>query len=308
MDSNTKQIKAPHDDLISNLHDQLLCSIISYLPTKEAITTSTYSKRWKFLWRSLTRLSLPRRRRGRRQQQYSTPAPSIVDKILSSQIGNVIEFFHMHHLPQDWSTSNNNNNNNNSNMQRWIEHLKNEKKLGGISLSCQNNIYRSPHLYEVPRGIFHGKFLQFVELNKYVLSSASPFEGCVNVKTLKLTAVTLKGGETLADIIGNCASLENLSLRACYNKKGQFNIHIQHEKLMMIEFNDIHITKFCLICETLNELVFENSSYSSEESHNIQCPNIRIIRTNNHDLLDWCIGLRVSFFFCFPLLYELLFF
>ncbi|MCD7468597.1 hypothetical protein HAX54_006961 [Datura stramonium] len=294
MDSTTKRMKVEEEkDLISNLDDQLLCSIISYLPTKEAIATSIYSKRWRYLWKSLTRLSFHRQQQQRSNQvQHSTPSLSVIDNILSSQIGNVIEFFHMNHLPQDWITSNNNNNHN---MQRWIERLKNQKRLGGISLSCQNNniIYGAPYLFEVPRGIFHGQSLRFVELNEYILTSASPFEGCVNVKTLKLVRVTLTSHETLAGIIGNCATLENLRLDACnIMKERVIDVHVHHEKLKVIEFNDIHITKFHLICETLNEFVLENSSYSSKEFHSIHSPNLRILRTNNHNLLDWCIGLR----------------
>ncbi|XP_019242583.1 PREDICTED: F-box/FBD/LRR-repeat protein At5g56420-like, partial [Nicotiana attenuata] len=252
-------------DFISNLPEHLLCSVISYLPTKEAVATSIFSKRWRFLWKFLSRLSL------------NLPQDRVlVDKIFSSQVGKNLEFLHMHNLPRYWNTSNNN-------MKRWIKHLKNKKRLQGISIYCDKNSYQS----SLPGSIFHGRFLQVVELKEYVLSNASPFKGCVNVKTLKLIAIHLKD-ETLNDIVRNCTSLENLCLHAC----SKLNIDIQHKKLKIIEIKDIDIMKFTLVSESLTELVFEpNSCYSSKKSH-IACPNLRILRTNSKELLEWCTSLR----------------
>ncbi|KAK7251785.1 hypothetical protein RIF29_35304 [Crotalaria pallida] len=45
-------------DRISSLLDEVLCHILSFLPTKEAVVTSAVSKRWYPLWRSVTELDL----------------------------------------------------------------------------------------------------------------------------------------------------------------------------------------------------------------------------------------------------------
>ncbi|XP_049354831.1 F-box protein At1g80960-like [Solanum verrucosum] len=257
-------------DLISKLPDELLHSIISFLPTKEAVATSVYSKRWRFLWKSLSRLYLDLYQIN----NHRARSLAIADKIISS-LSFSVDFFHLH---SDY-------------MLRWIDFLKNEKKLKGIALSCDkitcSNFIRwfrvsklgerIIHKFIIPKGsIFKGRFLQFVELNEYVLKNGLPFKGCVNIKTLKLGGCIL-GDNTLVEILKNCKELEKLTLRHCSFMSTDVSIH--HQKLKLLEIIHMQEQSFCLISESLNKLALEDCVFSTTKSR-ILCPNLRVLQTN----------------------------
>lgn len=134
----------------------------------------------------------------------------------------------------------------------------------------------------LPESIFHGRFLRSVELNEYVLRDASPFKGCVNVKTLKFTACVVSE-ETIIDIIGNCEFLKNLCLRGC--SKSLKNLRIQHKKLELLQIHHMSVGKFYLLCESLTKMVLKDFLYSSKVSH-IHCPKLQVLKTNNPELMD----------------------
>nr|XP_025617731.1 F-box/LRR-repeat protein At4g14096-like isoform X1 [Arachis hypogaea] len=59
MGKRRKQRKAAVDrDVISRLPDEILCNILSFLPTRTSVATSVLSHRWRYLWKKVHVLDL----------------------------------------------------------------------------------------------------------------------------------------------------------------------------------------------------------------------------------------------------------
>ncbi|GAV68618.1 F-box domain-containing protein/LRR_2 domain-containing protein [Cephalotus follicularis] len=93
-------------DRISKMPDEVVCHIMSFLPTEEAVNTSILSKRWKYLFASLTNLhfdyssfskTLNKGRRRRSSSSSSTIISfiSLVDRVLFLRISSSIHSFYV---------------------------------------------------------------------------------------------------------------------------------------------------------------------------------------------------------------------
>lgn len=298
---------------IDALPEPVLSSIISLLPVQEAVATSVLSRKWENLWRYLSHLDInpvkimekERERnqigeRPRRVKQDFLDSIPVIDHILECQKSDLISFriIHRENVASFWT-----------HMIKWIEFLKEKKRIEKLVLKNdvrlhlrRNGSSNGKARITFPSRFFDCGTLNSLELGKYILVDATPFEGCVNLVTLVLDSVTVSDG-TLNAILSNSTSLENLTIKCCVGLK---SVEIYKETLKHVEIQLLKVSEFKLIAENLLVLAVNNLLCFTENVA-IYCPSIRVLRAHwtpnkdcyentvkyviHHKILDQCSGL-----------------
>ncbi|KAL1191568.1 putative F-box/LRR-repeat protein [Cardamine amara subsp. amara] len=102
MKPKKKELDGPRD-MISGLHDELICHILSFLPTKEAASTSVLAKRWKHLFAFVPNLDFDDSlychppRTNQRRRENSESFLEFVDSVLAlkEQVKAPLNRFHL---------------------------------------------------------------------------------------------------------------------------------------------------------------------------------------------------------------------
>ncbi|XP_010241355.1 PREDICTED: putative F-box/FBD/LRR-repeat protein At1g78760 [Nelumbo nucifera] len=215
IEEDLQEEKEVTDAIINRLPVSLLSLIISRLPIEEAVRTDAVSRRWKHLWRWIMHIDFD----SFTEKRYSLDQVSrIINCVFSLHCGNICSCRITHYLSH----------NKNGDVKGWIEHLRDRRRrIQELALTCVDDPHDLGDLLflpviieqeqisnDLPPGIFGCQSLRVLELNKYFLRDASPFENCANLQTLNLQSVCLSD-DTLNKIISNCVALENLILSKC---------------------------------------------------------------------------------------------
>ena len=205
-------------DRISNLSDSLLCHILWFLTTKEAVVTSILSSRWKTLWTLVPKFDFDSHEFERISSSDEEQSPNQHDN--QDYGNNRYRFTFTHILTRAWAIRNLNNANP-------IKHFRlcwDSNDFDPIHAETWVRAALTPDLevldllsgfsqpFELPSSLLnYAKSLVVLKLKNGIVVNPPSF-GFPRLKTLLLQSVIYTNGDTLSELLSCCPVLQNLYL------------------------------------------------------------------------------------------------
>ncbi|XP_030493546.2 putative F-box/LRR-repeat protein At4g15060 [Cannabis sativa] len=291
-------------DRISKLPDTLIIRILSFLSTKDAISTCLVSKRWKLMWYCVPKLS------------FSDSNLKVHPKMFYSYVDNYLEHRKeaMYFIPHSPITSFKLQMNYSyksiyaGHLDKWLAFIV-EKKVKEIDL-CVNStitINGDIHYYPLPKTLaVNSRYLTILNLDSVELDSRYLFS-FPSLKTLSLAYVRLGDNGVVDNLLMGSPSLERLQLHFfCLSSDPQLSINIQHS--LSLKFLEIILSKD--LVERIELINLESLILVGVSFHKIKLYACKAIRFLS---LTCCWGMEESssfeyFISSLPLLENLAFY
>lgn len=231
-------------DLISDLPQSIIESILSRLPIREAVTTSILSSKWRYRWSSITHLVFDD------ECVTSSNDRGLIEHKLINFITRALFLhqgpIHKFQLRTSYLQSC-------PDIDQWILFLS-RKDIKELVLELGESEW-----IQVPSCLFNCKKLIHLELFRCELEPPPMFKGFLYLKSLTLFQV-YDATDAIESLISSCPLLENLSLS--YNDSLTLNIHAPNLKYLCLEgeFKDICLEYTPLL------VVMSVAMYITEES------------------------------------------
>ncbi|KAJ6344584.1 hypothetical protein OIU76_006160 [Salix suchowensis] len=271
-------------DRISSLPGNVLDQILSDLPIRDAVRTSSLSRNWRYKWSHIPHLvfdtqcvSIP----SEDQTVGKNKLVSIIDHVLLLHNGPIYKFKLSH---RDLLGV--------SDIDRWILHLSR-----GSTKEFVLEIWKGQR-YKLPSCLFSFENLIHLELLNCLLKPPSAFKGFRNLKSLHLQSVTL-AQEVFENLISRCALLERLTLM---NFDGFTHLKINAPNLQFFDvggvFDDVSFENTLLLTQVtiaLYEKVKNDQNMSRRSSCKllsffVNLPRIRRLKIHNYFLKNLALS------------------
>lgn len=227
-------------DRLSNLPEALLTTILSMIPTKQAVATSVLSQRWRHLWRSITHLQLLHENLLPTSDDDNRSAIDPWESMLNSvelSVPGPVHSCRISFSPSAHSF--------NCYIPRLNSFLLSLVEKGIKELSVVN---RGIGCYELPSHAFFCPTLEKLEISKCMLSILPPpsaFNRLSNIRSLILFRVYFTN-DHFEKMISSCRLLESLKIDCC--------IKVRHFKINAPTLVSLEISTLRRIRITLKDV------------------------------------------------------
>jgi hypothetical protein len=281
-------------DFINKLPNDVLTFILSKLQVDEAVRCNILSKRWVGLWKQAHHVEFNAKHMIKPLTQLLHKGSFDLSPYMKKGVYRygiqIFQLMHRHsgelfssrflHFQKSLSIGE---------VNAWINFLVTKKKsLKNLSLECiveygeavDENELCNPHF---SRGIFH--CLHSLELINYTIDCWYAFEGCQNLKILKLERIHLDG-EVLIGILENCLVLETFSLIEC---TGFMKLTFKKSTLKVLRLQDLCVDHLEITAQNLDDL-FLDSITCPMKNISIFSPRLQKFETHWYSKLsinDW---------------------
>ncbi|RWR88199.1 F-box protein [Cinnamomum micranthum f. kanehirae] len=193
------------EDRISNLPDEILVHILSFLRMKDAVRTSILANRWRYLWTWNPSLD------------FSCCKPKVIDQCLDLHKAPKLHSFKVSYCNTSTAEA--------DALNRWLRYSATHR--------VEELLFSHSYGYcgDYPASLFECQSLMQLTLRYGKLSLPVDFCGFKSLVTLCLEQVFIKG-EELCTLISTCDQLENLRLIRCGFAEKQLKISATNSSLL----------------------------------------------------------------------------
>ena len=224
---------------ISSLPDEILCHILSFVTSKEAVATSVLSKRWTHLWLSVPNLHFTNINIDTTESNFRFNKS--VYSVLASRDAVGSNFINSFHLDIKY------NNSNLDNDLEWVNLIV-QRKLNYLHLHL--HLGESAVLPKLPISILTCKTLVSLDLCRFRLeefSITSNEFGLPSLKILRLEFLTFSKVRDFMLLVAKCPILEDLQASCIffYSQEDSLTIHQEFKSLSSPKLTRANITRLC---------------------------------------------------------------
>ncbi|CAA0821992.1 Putative FBD-associated F-box protein [Striga hermonthica] len=215
-------------DRLSSLPDEVICHILSFLPTKLSVSTCVLSKRWRFLWAHVPVWDFEGRFDGVECFEDETPNPDVIYRVILWHKAITMRTLRLHVIDC-----------NEYQLETWIS--------TAIGRKIQNLYLEFVHtnIVMLHRSLFNCKTVVDMSLG-YCKGFSSTGDICLpSLKKLHLYHVVYEDDEALSHLLSGCPLLQELILDCPDEETNTKFLNVSSSTIKMLEVNLGDDVSFC---------------------------------------------------------------